>query len=181
MGRFYCKLLSDSENHDQTFKTLNSFRDDFLCLKALEKKTSAICKVTGGTKTDRRSQRNLKQQLSRDTSARRKSSQNKLPLMMILNSPTAENGGGPYRKMGLPHNKKLFLQTMYFPAERPVFPADEMHFPAERYAFLLGHIAGNRRMLQEDVRAQDLRTLASFHEKKRLPPKEAPQLSYMCS
>ena len=45
-----------------------------------------------------------------------------------------------------------------------------MHFPAEKCTFLQknavfgGHMAGNRRKLQEGFRAQESRTLATFHK-----------------
>ena len=53
------------------------------------------------------------------------------------------------------------------------FPYQKMHFPAEKCTFLQknavfrGHVAGNRRKLQEGFRAQESRTLANFHKNLR--------------
>ena len=65
---------------------------------------------------------------------------------------------------------------MRFPTEKCNFlpknalSCRKMHFPAEKCTFLQknaafsGHMAGNRRKLQEGFRAQESRTLANFHK-----------------
>ena len=66
---------------------------------------------------------------------------------------------------------------MHFPAEKCVFfqrdalSCRKMPFPAEECTFLQtnavfrGHMAGNRRKLQEGFRAQESRALANFDKK----------------
>ena len=40
-----------------------------------------------------------------------------------------------------------------------------MNLPARKYRFVEGHMAGNRRKLQEGFRAQETRALANFHKR----------------
>ena len=53
---------------------------------------------------------------------------------------------------------------MHIPAEKCTFPAEKCTFPAEKWIFLQGHIAGNRRKLQEGFRAQESWALVYFHK-----------------
>ena len=58
--------------------------------------------------------------------------------------------------MRFPTEKCTFLQKNAFPAEKCIF--------LQKNALFGGHVAGNRRNLQEGFRAQESRTLANFHK-----------------
>ena len=87
------------------------------------------------------------------------SSRNKLPFMILfsLSEQTV------CRKRGFPAERCSFLQKNALSYRKNALSCRKMHFPSEKCTFGGGHMAGNRRKLQEGFRAQESRTLANFH------------------
>ena len=78
------------------------------------------------------------------------SSENKLPFMILKPQGELQKNTFSSRKMHFPADNRIFLQ------KKCIF--------VQKHAVLGGHIAGNRRKLQEGFRAQESRTLANFHK-----------------